>query len=101
MNMQAHLSICLCNKYQNLTIIWKNASFRNRENLQYKKTSDSVLLSLFMRLMESATIFTPPSTGLSGILISVVLLVLGCVPQLVVSLIADPGVDLGPYFRVD
>ena len=51
--------------------------------------------------MESATIFMPPSTGLSGILISVVLLVLGCVPQLVVSLIADPGVDLGPYFRVD
>ena len=27
----------------------ENGSFRNRENLQYKKTADSVLLSLFMR----------------------------------------------------
>ena len=27
-------------------IIWKNGSFRNRENLQYKKTAYSVLLSL-------------------------------------------------------
>ena len=27
----------------------KNRSFRNRENLQYKKTADSVKLSLFMR----------------------------------------------------
>ena len=26
-----------------------NGSFRNKENLQYKKTTDSVLLSLFMR----------------------------------------------------
>ena len=26
-----------------------NGSFRNKENLQYKKTADSVLLSLFMR----------------------------------------------------
>ena len=25
--------------------IWKSGSFRNRENLQYKKTADSVLLS--------------------------------------------------------
>ena len=29
--------------------IWRNGSFRNRENLQYKKTADSVLFSLFMR----------------------------------------------------
>ena len=27
----------------------ENGSVRNRENLQYKKTADSVLLSLFMR----------------------------------------------------
>ena len=27
----------------------KNGSYRNRENLQYKKTADSVLLSLFTR----------------------------------------------------
>ena len=32
-----------------LWIIWKNGSVRNRENLQYKKMADSVLLSLFMR----------------------------------------------------
>ena len=32
-----------------LKITWKNRSFRNRENLQYKKTAGSVLLSLFMR----------------------------------------------------
>ena len=32
------------------------------ENLQLKKTpADSVLLSLFMKLMENATILTPPS----------------------------------------
>ena len=31
-------------------LIWKNGSFRNRENLLYKKTADSVLLSLFMRI---------------------------------------------------
>ena len=32
-------------------IIWENGSIRNRENLQYKKPADSVLLSLslFMR----------------------------------------------------
>ena len=30
-------------------VIWKNGSFRNTENLQYKKTADSVLLSMFMR----------------------------------------------------
>ena len=33
-----------------LKIIWKNGSFRNRENLHYKKTADSVLLSLFMSI---------------------------------------------------
>ena len=31
-----------------LSIIWKNGSFRNRVNPQYKKTADSVLLSRFM-----------------------------------------------------
>ena len=45
--------------------------------------------------MESATIFTPPSAGLSGVLLSVILLVLGCVPQSVVNPIDDPGVDPG------
>ena len=30
-------------------IIWKSGSFRNRVNLQYKQTADSVLMSLFMR----------------------------------------------------
>ena len=30
-------------------IIWKNESLRNRENLQYKKSADSVLLRLLMR----------------------------------------------------
>ena len=29
-----------------LKIIWKNGSFRNRQNLLYKKTTDSVLLSV-------------------------------------------------------
>ena len=33
----------------NLLIIWKNGSFRKKENLPYKKTADSVLLSLFRR----------------------------------------------------
>ena len=32
-----------------IQIIWKNGPFRNRENLKYKKTADSVLLSLFMK----------------------------------------------------
>ena len=32
-----------------LNIIWINGSFRNREKLQYYKTADSVLLSLFLR----------------------------------------------------
>ena len=34
---------------QYIEIIWKNGSFRNRDNLQYKKTADSLILSLFMR----------------------------------------------------
>ena len=38
----ANILICLLK-------IWKNGSFRNKENLQYKKTADSVLLSLVMR----------------------------------------------------
>ena len=46
-----HVSISI------VKIIWKNGSFRNRENLQYKRRTDSVLLSI-----ESATIFTPSST---------------------------------------
>ena len=31
-----------------LGIIWKNRSFKNRDNLHYKKAADLVLLSLFM-----------------------------------------------------
>ena len=30
-------------------IIWKNGSFKNRENLKYKKTAVLALLSLFIR----------------------------------------------------
>ena len=46
-------------------IIWKkNRSFRNRENLKYKKTTDSVLLSLFMRTNEKCNNSHAPSTGL-------------------------------------
>ena len=33
-----------------LNIIWRNESFKNRENLQEKKAADSVLLSLFMKI---------------------------------------------------
>ena len=54
-----------------LKIIWKNGSFRNRENLLYKKTADSVLLSLFMRTNREGNNSHAPSTGLSGILLSV------------------------------
>ena len=53
-----------------MQIIWKNGSFRKRKNLHYQKIADLVLLSLFMRTNESATILMPPSTGLSGILLS-------------------------------
>ena len=49
---------------------WKNGSLRNRENLQYKKTADSVLLSLFMRTNRKCNNSHAPSTGLSGILLS-------------------------------
>ena len=46
----------------------KDGSFRNRVNLQYKKTADLVLLRLFIKTnKESATIITPPSTDLSSI----------------------------------
>ena len=48
-------------------IIWKNGSFGNRENLQYKKTADSVLLRLFMRTNGKCNNSDTPSTGLSGI----------------------------------
>ena len=54
-----------------IQIIWKNGSFRNRENLQYKKTADSVLLSLFLRTNGKCTNSHASSTGLSGILLSV------------------------------
>ena len=37
---------------QTFNIIWQNGSFRNRENLQCKKTAESDLLSLFMRTNE-------------------------------------------------
>ena len=39
--------ICQYSSYK--YIILKKGAFRNRENLQYKKRADSVLLSLFMR----------------------------------------------------
>ena len=46
----------------------KSSGNKNRVNLQYKKNEDSVLLSLFMRTyLESASIITHPSTGLSSI----------------------------------
>ena len=38
-----------------------NRSFRNRENLQYKKTEDSVLLSLLMRTNGNPVVFCLPS----------------------------------------
>ena len=38
----------------------ENGSFGNRENLQYKKTADSVLLSLFMRTMQWKVQQSPP-----------------------------------------
>ena len=34
---------------RDILIIGKNRSLRNRENLHYKKTSDLVLLGLFLR----------------------------------------------------
>ena len=50
-------------------IIWKNGSFRNRENLQYKKNpADPVLLNLFMRTNgkcnNSHVLFTQSTTYL-------------------------------------
>ena len=41
----------------------KNGSFRNRENLLYKKAADSVLLSLFMRTNGKCNNCHAPSTG--------------------------------------
>ena len=52
-------------------IIRKKVSFRNIENLQNKKTADSVLLSLFMRTNGKCNNSHAPSTGLSHILLSV------------------------------
>ena len=49
----------------------KNGSFRNRENLQYRKTAYSVLLSLFMRTNGKNNNSHAPITVLSGILLSV------------------------------
>ena len=49
--MKDHLLIIASSPSLNHKNIEKNnnRSFRNREDLQYKKTADSVLLSLFMR----------------------------------------------------
>ena len=47
-------------------LLWKNGSFRNRE----PTLSENSRLGI-IELMESATILTPSSTGLSGILLSV------------------------------
>ena len=44
----------------------ENGSYRNRENLQYKETSDSVLLSLFMRTNGKCSNSHAPSTGVNG-----------------------------------
>ena len=51
-------------------IICKNGSFRNRENLQYKKTANSGVLRLFMRTIGKCNNSHAPSTGLRGILLS-------------------------------
>ena len=61
---------CMCTN----KIICINGSLRNIESpvsLQYKKTTDSVLLSLFMRTNGKCNNTHAPSTGLSGILFSV------------------------------
>ena len=50
------VKICL----EKAQIIWKNESFINSVNLQYKKTGDSVLLSLFMRTNGKCNIFHAP-----------------------------------------
>ena len=52
-------------------IICKNGYFRYRENLQNKKTADSVLLSLFIKINGKCNNSHAPSTGLSGIPLSV------------------------------
>ena len=51
--------------------IWKNGSFRIRENLQYKKAADLVLFSLFMRTNGKSTKSYAPSTGFSSTLLFV------------------------------
>ena len=57
--------ICQYSSYK--YIIWKIRSLRNRENLQYKKTTDSVLLYLFMRTNGKCNNSHTPSTGFSGV----------------------------------
>ena len=42
-----------------LKLIWKNGSFKNRENLQYKERAASVLLSPFMRNIGKCNISNP------------------------------------------
>ena len=51
--------------------ILENRSFRNTENLQFKKTEDSVLLNLFMRTNGKCNNFNASSTYLSRILLSI------------------------------
>ena len=53
------------------SIIWKNGSLRNRENLQYMKTANSVLLSQFMRTNGNCNSPHAPSTSLNGVLLSI------------------------------
>ena len=47
---------------QILNTIWKNGPFRNRTNLLYKKTADSVLLGMFMRINAKCNNSRAPST---------------------------------------
>ena len=56
-------------KFTRLRIIWKNWLFRYRENLQYKKTADSVWLGLFMRTNGKCNNSQAPSTNLGSILL--------------------------------
>ena len=53
-----------------LKLSGKNGSFRNRENLQYKKTEDGSIESVHENKWKVQQ-FSRPSTGLSGVLFSV------------------------------
>ena len=66
-------------KYQNKL---EDVSFRNRENLQYKKTVDSVLMSLFMRTYGKCNNAHAPSSSLSSIL-----------------LFSEPTIPVGPEYE--